>query len=101
MAPAFCVSGFAGPEVSMAANSNNNDDDVIVCRDGSGVDDDTLCLQQVLCSAVSEQTLLKTVTQIFSEAESAHLANDSNGRHPHLADHCSTSGWTLLCSAVL
>uniref|UniRef100_A0A3B4ES83 ArfGAP with RhoGAP domain, ankyrin repeat and PH domain 3 n=1 Tax=Pundamilia nyererei TaxID=303518 RepID=A0A3B4ES83_9CICH len=56
-------------------------------------------LLKVLCSAVSEQTLLKTVTQIFSEAESAHLANDSNGRHPHLADHCSTSGWTLLCSA--
>ncbi|XP_063356269.1 arf-GAP with Rho-GAP domain, ANK repeat and PH domain-containing protein 3 isoform X1 [Pelmatolapia mariae] len=48
-------------------------------------------LLKVLCSAVSEQTLLKTVTQIFSEAESAHLANDSNGRHPHLADHCSTS----------
>uniref|UniRef100_A0A668RYD8 ArfGAP with RhoGAP domain, ankyrin repeat and PH domain 3 n=1 Tax=Oreochromis aureus TaxID=47969 RepID=A0A668RYD8_OREAU len=48
-------------------------------------------LLKVLCSAVSEQTLLKTVTQIFSEAESAHLAIDSNGRHPHRADHCSTS----------
>uniref|UniRef100_A0A669BVX8 ArfGAP with RhoGAP domain, ankyrin repeat and PH domain 3 n=1 Tax=Oreochromis niloticus TaxID=8128 RepID=A0A669BVX8_ORENI len=58
-------------------------------------------LLKVLCSAVSEQTLLKTVTQIFSEAESAHLAIDSNGRHPHRADHCSTSGWTLMHSAVL
>ncbi|XP_029958053.1 arf-GAP with Rho-GAP domain, ANK repeat and PH domain-containing protein 3 [Salarias fasciatus] len=36
-------------------------------------------LLKVLCSAVSEQTLLKTVTQIFSEAESARLADESNG----------------------
>ncbi|KAK7916248.1 hypothetical protein WMY93_012009 [Mugilogobius chulae] len=35
-------------------------------------------LLKVLCSAVSEQTLLKTVTQIFSEAELARLANDAN-----------------------
>ncbi|XP_055077764.1 arf-GAP with Rho-GAP domain, ANK repeat and PH domain-containing protein 3 [Periophthalmus magnuspinnatus] len=38
-------------------------------------------LLKVLCSAVSEQTLLKTVTQIFSEAESARLASDANGSH--------------------
>ncbi|XP_044219099.1 arf-GAP with Rho-GAP domain, ANK repeat and PH domain-containing protein 3 isoform X1 [Thunnus albacares] len=50
-------------------------------------------LLRVLCSAVSEQTLLKTVTQIFSEAESARLANDSNGcqRPHHLLDHCIAS----------
>ncbi|XP_030595489.1 arf-GAP with Rho-GAP domain, ANK repeat and PH domain-containing protein 3 [Archocentrus centrarchus] len=48
-------------------------------------------LLKVLCSAVSEQTLLKTVTQIFSEAESAHIANESNGRNPHSSDPCSTS----------
>uniref|UniRef100_A0A3Q0RQZ2 ArfGAP with RhoGAP domain, ankyrin repeat and PH domain 3 n=1 Tax=Amphilophus citrinellus TaxID=61819 RepID=A0A3Q0RQZ2_AMPCI len=48
-------------------------------------------LLKVLCSAVSEQTLLKTVTQIFSEAESAHIANESNGRNPHSPDPCSTS----------
>ncbi|KAM6923508.1 arf-GAP with Rho-GAP domain, ANK repeat and PH domain-containing protein 3 [Xenentodon cancila] len=35
-------------------------------------------LLKVLCSAVSEQTLLKTVTQIFLEAETAHLANNSD-----------------------
>uniref|UniRef100_A0A3P8TTX8 ArfGAP with RhoGAP domain, ankyrin repeat and PH domain 3 n=1 Tax=Amphiprion percula TaxID=161767 RepID=A0A3P8TTX8_AMPPE len=34
-------------------------------------------LLKVLCSAVSEQTLLKTVTQIFSEAESARLSDPS------------------------
>uniref|UniRef100_A0A087X996 ArfGAP with RhoGAP domain, ankyrin repeat and PH domain 3 n=1 Tax=Poecilia formosa TaxID=48698 RepID=A0A087X996_POEFO len=33
-------------------------------------------LLKVLCSAVSEQTLLKTVTQIFSEAEVAWIAGD-------------------------
>lgn len=38
-------------------------------------------LLKVLCSAVSEQTLLKTVTQIFSEAETARLASDANGSH--------------------
>ncbi|XP_070692429.1 arf-GAP with Rho-GAP domain, ANK repeat and PH domain-containing protein 3 [Pempheris klunzingeri] len=50
-------------------------------------------LLKVLCSAVSEQTLLKTVTQIFSEAESARLANDANGcqRPHHLLDHCTPS----------
>lgn len=37
-------------------------------------------LLKVLCSAVSEQTLLKTVTQIFSEAESARLAGDPADR---------------------
>ncbi|XP_067373891.1 arf-GAP with Rho-GAP domain, ANK repeat and PH domain-containing protein 3 isoform X3 [Channa argus] len=36
-------------------------------------------LLKVLCSAVSEQTLLKTVTQIFSEAELARLSEDSTG----------------------
>ncbi|XP_073343483.1 arf-GAP with Rho-GAP domain, ANK repeat and PH domain-containing protein 3 [Pagrus major] len=50
-------------------------------------------LLKVLCSAVSEQTLLKTVTQIFSEAESARLANDANGcqQHHHLLDRCPAS----------
>uniref|UniRef100_A0A3Q1JBV4 Uncharacterized protein n=1 Tax=Anabas testudineus TaxID=64144 RepID=A0A3Q1JBV4_ANATE len=48
-------------------------------------------LLKVLCSAVSEQTLLKTVTNIFSEVESARLADDSNGcRHPR--DHVTNSG---------
>uniref|UniRef100_A0A3Q3GBJ1 ArfGAP with RhoGAP domain, ankyrin repeat and PH domain 3 n=1 Tax=Labrus bergylta TaxID=56723 RepID=A0A3Q3GBJ1_9LABR len=51
-------------------------------------------LLKVLCSAVSEQILLKTVTQIFSEAESARLANDSNGcqRHLQQLNHCTPSG---------
>ncbi|CAJ1059324.1 arf-GAP with Rho-GAP domain%2C ANK repeat and PH domain-containing protein 3 isoform X1 [Xyrichtys novacula] len=50
-------------------------------------------LLKVLCSAVSEQTLLKTVTQIFSEAESAQLVSDSNGaQRPHqLPDRCTPS----------
>ncbi|XP_023276448.1 arf-GAP with Rho-GAP domain, ANK repeat and PH domain-containing protein 3 [Seriola lalandi dorsalis] len=50
-------------------------------------------LLKVLCSAVSEQTLLKTVTQIFSEAESARLASDANGcqQHHQLLDHCPPS----------
>ncbi|KAE8286373.1 Arf-GAP with Rho-GAP domain, ANK repeat and PH domain-containing protein 3 Centaurin-delta-3 [Larimichthys crocea] len=49
-------------------------------------------LLKVLCSAVSEQTLLKTVTQIFSEAESARLTNDANGdQQHHQLDHCSMS----------
>ncbi|XP_029368834.1 arf-GAP with Rho-GAP domain, ANK repeat and PH domain-containing protein 3 isoform X2 [Echeneis naucrates] len=50
-------------------------------------------LLKVLCSAVSEQTLLKTVTQIFSEAESARLVSGSNGgqRDHQLVDHFSTS----------
>uniref|UniRef100_A0A3Q3GPU8 ArfGAP with RhoGAP domain, ankyrin repeat and PH domain 3 n=1 Tax=Kryptolebias marmoratus TaxID=37003 RepID=A0A3Q3GPU8_KRYMA len=54
----------------------------------------TLCLLQVLCAAVSEQTLLKTVTQIFSEAESACLASQSDGcqrGHKHL-DPLSSTG---------
>lgn len=37
-----------------------------------------LCLYQVLCAAVSEQTLLKTVTQVFSEAELSNLSNHSD-----------------------
>lgn len=36
------------------------------------------CLYQVLCAAVSEQTLLKTVTQVFSEAELSNLSNHSD-----------------------
>ncbi|XP_034398876.1 arf-GAP with Rho-GAP domain, ANK repeat and PH domain-containing protein 3 isoform X2 [Cyclopterus lumpus] len=50
-------------------------------------------LLKVLCSAVSEQTLLKTVTHIFSEAESAHLLDDSNcyQRHHHLLDRYTAS----------
>ncbi|KAK2848700.1 hypothetical protein Q5P01_008534 [Channa striata] len=49
-------------------------------------------LLKVLCSAVSEQTLLKTVTLIFSEAESARLSEDSNGCQsvPQL-DPCTAS----------
>ncbi|XP_070769055.1 arf-GAP with Rho-GAP domain, ANK repeat and PH domain-containing protein 3 [Enoplosus armatus] len=47
-------------------------------------------LLKVLCSAVSEQTLLKTVTQIFSEAESARLTNGCQ-QHHHLLDHCTAS----------
>ncbi|XP_047441034.1 arf-GAP with Rho-GAP domain, ANK repeat and PH domain-containing protein 3 isoform X2 [Mugil cephalus] len=46
-------------------------------------------LLKVLCSAVSEQTLLKTVTQIFSEAESARLTDDQ--QHRHLLDGCGES----------
>ncbi|XP_028272067.1 arf-GAP with Rho-GAP domain, ANK repeat and PH domain-containing protein 3 isoform X2 [Parambassis ranga] len=48
-------------------------------------------LLKVLCSAVSEQTLLKTVTQIFSEVELGRLTNDSNScqRHPHLPNLCT------------
>uniref|UniRef100_A0A3Q3B942 ArfGAP with RhoGAP domain, ankyrin repeat and PH domain 3 n=1 Tax=Kryptolebias marmoratus TaxID=37003 RepID=A0A3Q3B942_KRYMA len=51
-------------------------------------------LLKVLCAAVSEQTLLKTVTQIFSEAESACLASQSDGcqrGHKHL-DPLSSTG---------
>ncbi|XP_054453167.1 arf-GAP with Rho-GAP domain, ANK repeat and PH domain-containing protein 3 [Anoplopoma fimbria] len=50
-------------------------------------------LLKVLCSAVSEQTLLKTVTSIFSEAESARLLDDNNGcrQHHHLLDRCTAS----------
>lgn len=54
-------------------------------------------LLQVLCSAVSEQTLLKTVTRIFSEAEAARVTERPNGceghhHHHHLLDHCSAAG---------
>ncbi|XP_034038142.1 arf-GAP with Rho-GAP domain, ANK repeat and PH domain-containing protein 3 isoform X2 [Thalassophryne amazonica] len=38
-------------------------------------------LLKVLCTAVTEQNLLKTVTQIFLEAESAHLSDVSNTDH--------------------
>ncbi|XP_024138927.1 arf-GAP with Rho-GAP domain, ANK repeat and PH domain-containing protein 3 isoform X1 [Oryzias melastigma] len=38
-------------------------------------------LLKVLCTAHSEQTLLKTVTQIFLEAESARLTGDSCRQH--------------------
>ncbi|XP_068596302.1 arf-GAP with Rho-GAP domain, ANK repeat and PH domain-containing protein 3 [Brachionichthys hirsutus] len=53
-------------------------------------------LLKVLCTAVSEQTLLKTVTQIFSEAESVQLANDASNanlcqRHHRFLDHCTGS----------
>ncbi|XP_023151491.2 arf-GAP with Rho-GAP domain, ANK repeat and PH domain-containing protein 3 [Amphiprion ocellaris] len=56
----------------------------------------TFCSQEellkVLCSAVSEQTLLKTVTQIFSEAESARLSDASSGcQQPPLLDCCPSS----------
>ncbi|XP_029020464.1 arf-GAP with Rho-GAP domain, ANK repeat and PH domain-containing protein 3 isoform X2 [Betta splendens] len=47
-------------------------------------------LLKVLCLAVSEQTLLKTVTQIFSKAEPARLAEESNGCQ-HAADHGAAS----------
>ncbi|KAK5864290.1 hypothetical protein PBY51_015543 [Eleginops maclovinus] len=40
-------------------------------------------LLKVLCSAVSEQTLLKTVTRIFSEAEVARVANDNEDQRHH------------------
>uniref|UniRef100_UPI003AABC3CA arf-GAP with Rho-GAP domain, ANK repeat and PH domain-containing protein 3 n=1 Tax=Centroberyx gerrardi TaxID=166262 RepID=UPI003AABC3CA len=43
-------------------------------------------LLKVLCTAVTEQNLLKTVTQIFSEAEAARLA-DSNGYEQHPLDY--------------
>lgn len=58
----------------------------------------SLFLNQVLCSAVSDQTLLKTVTRIFSEAESARVTERPNGceghhhHHHHLLDHCSAAG---------
>uniref|UniRef100_A0A8B9RBC5 ArfGAP with RhoGAP domain, ankyrin repeat and PH domain 3 n=1 Tax=Astyanax mexicanus TaxID=7994 RepID=A0A8B9RBC5_ASTMX len=43
-------------------------------------------LLKALCTAVTEQNLLKTVTQIFAEAEAARLA-DSNGHEKHLSLH--------------
>ncbi|KAF7647645.1 hypothetical protein LDENG_00169000 [Lucifuga dentata] len=47
-------------------------------------------LLKVLCTAVTEQNLLKTVTQIFLEA--ACLANDSNGCDQLLPLHHRTAG---------
>ncbi|XP_061690994.1 arf-GAP with Rho-GAP domain, ANK repeat and PH domain-containing protein 3 isoform X2 [Syngnathoides biaculeatus] len=39
-------------------------------------------LLKVLCCAVSEHTLLKTVTHIFSEARSNHLTTTAHGQQP-------------------
>ncbi|MEQ2191442.1 hypothetical protein XENOCAPTIV_028653, partial [Xenoophorus captivus] len=54
------------------------------------------CAPQVLCSAVSEQTLLKTVTQIFSEA--ARFAGDSDDRQQqqHRLEHVSPSVYLMV-----
>lgn len=43
---------------------------------------------QALCTAVTEQNLLKTVTQIFAEAEAARLA-DANGNDKRVSPHYS------------
>ncbi len=43
---------------------------------------------QALCTAVTEQNLLKTVTQIFGEAEAARLAN-ANGNDKRVSPHYS------------
>ncbi|XP_031442972.1 arf-GAP with Rho-GAP domain, ANK repeat and PH domain-containing protein 3 isoform X2 [Clupea harengus] len=43
-------------------------------------------LLKALCTAVTEQNLLKTVTQIFAEAEAARLL-DANGHDKHLSLH--------------
>ncbi|XP_053486943.1 arf-GAP with Rho-GAP domain, ANK repeat and PH domain-containing protein 3 [Ictalurus furcatus] len=45
-------------------------------------------LLKALCTAVTEQNLLKTVTQLFAEAEVARLS-DSNGHEKHLSLHYS------------
>ncbi|XP_030621629.1 arf-GAP with Rho-GAP domain, ANK repeat and PH domain-containing protein 3 [Chanos chanos] len=45
-------------------------------------------LLKALCTAVTEQNLLKTVTQIFAEAEAARLT-DTNGHEKHLSLHYS------------
>lgn len=45
---------------------------------------------QALCTAVTEQNLLKTVTQLFAEAEAARLS-DSNGHEKHLCQHYSAT----------
>lgn len=47
-----------------------------------------LVVLQALCTAVTEQNLLKTVTQLFAEAEAARLS-DSNGHEKHLSLHYS------------
>ncbi|XP_049597323.1 arf-GAP with Rho-GAP domain, ANK repeat and PH domain-containing protein 3 isoform X2 [Syngnathus scovelli] len=50
-------------------------------------------LLKVLCSAVSEHTLLKTVTHIFSEARSIYLTATAHGQQPtrDLLDHYPAS----------
>ncbi|KAG7329303.1 hypothetical protein KOW79_007477 [Hemibagrus wyckioides] len=45
-------------------------------------------LLKALCTAVTEQNLLKTVTQIFAEAEAVRVLN-SNGHEKHLSLHYS------------
>lgn len=59
---------------------------------------------QALCTAVTEQNLLKTVTQIFAEAEAARLS-DSNGHEKHLSLHYSytqaAGSHDLLVTALL
>uniref|UniRef100_A0A8C1WAE7 ArfGAP with RhoGAP domain, ankyrin repeat and PH domain 3 n=1 Tax=Cyprinus carpio TaxID=7962 RepID=A0A8C1WAE7_CYPCA len=45
-------------------------------------------LLKALCTAVTEQNLLKTVTQIFAEAEAARLA-DANGNDKRVSPHYS------------
>ncbi|KAM9470173.1 arf-GAP with Rho-GAP domain, ANK repeat and PH domain-containing protein 3 [Clarias gariepinus] len=46
-------------------------------------------LLKTLCTAVTEQNLLKTVTQLFAEAEAARLS-DSNGHDKHLSHYSCT-----------
>ncbi|RVE67529.1 hypothetical protein OJAV_G00104410 [Oryzias javanicus] len=48
-------------------------------------------LLKVLCTAHSEQTLLKTVTQIFLEAESARLTGDSCRQHDAPQGHSTST----------
>lgn len=43
---------------------------------------------QALCTAVTEQNLLKTVTQIFAEAEAVRLA-DADGSDKRVSPHYS------------
>ncbi|KAA0709288.1 Arf-GAP with [Triplophysa tibetana] len=45
-------------------------------------------LLKVLCTAVTEQNLLKTVTQIFAEAEALRLSN-ANGNNKRVSPHYS------------
>uniref|UniRef100_A0A3P8V3R9 ArfGAP with RhoGAP domain, ankyrin repeat and PH domain 3 n=1 Tax=Cynoglossus semilaevis TaxID=244447 RepID=A0A3P8V3R9_CYNSE len=61
-------------------------------------------LLKVLCTAVSEQTLLKTATRIFTEAESTRAASDCDDaqQQPPVVEHCPTSVITkLMCVFVL
>ncbi|KAF5906690.1 arf-GAP with Rho-GAP domain, ANK repeat and PH domain-containing protein 3-like, partial [Clarias magur] len=46
-------------------------------------------LLKTLCTAVTEQNLLKTVTQLFAEAEATRLS-DSNGHEKHLSHYSCT-----------